>query len=282
VVSKGQTAHDKLLAEWFWTDRWAGSSAFLLPMEPRGVYREMLTQSWRRGARLPNDHQAICRAIGATAEEWARSWPLIAPYWRVEGGYLVNDTQLDVYNEAKARAEGASDRGRKGAAARYQQRHAGAQVSAQAPAQASTQAPARAPLGISPPSPSPSPSPIMRRPEKDQAAAAAATRPQSPRPVDARSNHPVFKGQRFTIFDWQLEDLMRLLGPHSADFDLHQWFYDLDTATGVVLPATREERWAWLQRALVTEARRRGLPVASAEPSADDVLARIIKAGPSR
>ena len=36
-----------LRAEWFWTDRWMGSSAFLLPMEARGLYREMLTP--RRG-----------------------------------------------------------------------------------------------------------------------------------------------------------------------------------------------------------------------------------------
>jgi hypothetical protein len=33
----------KLLAEWFWIDRWNGSTGFLLPMEARGVYREMLT-----------------------------------------------------------------------------------------------------------------------------------------------------------------------------------------------------------------------------------------------
>jgi uncharacterized protein YdaU (DUF1376 family) len=87
----------KLLAEWFWTDRWIGSSGFLLPMEARGVYREMLTQSWRRGAKLPNDFEAIRRAIGATPAEWRRTWPKVAGFWRVEGDNLVNDTQLAVY-----------------------------------------------------------------------------------------------------------------------------------------------------------------------------------------
>jgi uncharacterized protein YdaU (DUF1376 family) len=74
-----------MLAEWFWTDRWMGSSAFLIAIEPRGLYREMLTQAWRRGAKLPNDHEQIRRAVGATEAEWSRCWPLIERFWRVEG-----------------------------------------------------------------------------------------------------------------------------------------------------------------------------------------------------
>jgi len=145
---------DKLLAEWFWTDRWMGSSAFLLPMEPRGVYREMLTQAWRRGGRLPNDHEAIQRAIGATCQEWGRAWPLIARYWRVDGAHLVNDTQLEIYKASRAASERASERGRRGAAAkaRVAQAHARAQpehmleeqppAPGPAPGPAPTQAPA--------------------------------------------------------------------------------------------------------------------------------------------
>ncbi len=79
----------KLLAEWFWVDRWSGSSAFLLPMEARGLYREMLSQAWRRGGRLPNDPEAIQRAVGCTAVEWERSWPKIRGYLREDGDSLV-------------------------------------------------------------------------------------------------------------------------------------------------------------------------------------------------
>lgn len=111
---------DKLLAEWFWTDRWMGSTGFLLPMEARGVYREMLTQAWRRGAWLPNNHEAIRRAIGATEKEFSRAWLLVERYWRVDGDRLVNDTQLAIYAEAKAAAENASRRGRAGGHARAQ------------------------------------------------------------------------------------------------------------------------------------------------------------------
>ena len=108
----------KLLAEWFWTDRWIGSSGFLLPMEARGVYREMLTQSWRRGAKLPNDHEAIRRAIGATPGEWRRSWPKVAGFWRVDGDDLVNDTQLAIYRDAETRSIRASEHSSRAARAK--------------------------------------------------------------------------------------------------------------------------------------------------------------------
>ena len=101
---------EKLMAEWFWTDRWMGSRAFLLPLEARGLYREMLTQAWRRGGLLPNDPEAIRRATGATKGEWRRAWPLVKPFWRVEGNCLINDTQREVYRMAKVRAEAAPRR----------------------------------------------------------------------------------------------------------------------------------------------------------------------------
>jgi uncharacterized protein YdaU (DUF1376 family) len=112
-------ALDKLLAEWFWTDRWNGSSAFGLPLEARGLYREMLTQAWRRGAQLPNDHEMIRRLVGATSKEWKRSWPLVTRFWRVEGGSLVNETQVQIYATAKARADESARHAQKAARARW-------------------------------------------------------------------------------------------------------------------------------------------------------------------
>lgn len=111
---------DKMLAEWFWTDRWTGSRGFALPIEARGLYREMLTQSWRRGASLPNDHETIRRVTGTTEKEWARCWPLVEPFWHEnDSGELVNDTQLEVYAEAKRRASIAQARAQAGAQARW-------------------------------------------------------------------------------------------------------------------------------------------------------------------
>lgn len=96
-----------------------GSSAFLLPIAYRGLYREMLTAAWRRHCRLPNDPEAIQRAIGCTSAEWRKLWPRVQPFWRVDGAFLVNDTQLEIYAEAKRREALASARGKKGANARW-------------------------------------------------------------------------------------------------------------------------------------------------------------------
>jgi hypothetical protein len=124
ICLESAAVKDKLIAEWFWTDRWTGSSAFLLPLEARGLYREMLTQAWRRGARLPANPDTIKRAIAATDLEWTRTWPLVAPYWRLtDGGVLVNDTQVTIYEQAHARFLKASTRGTHGALRRWGNGH---------------------------------------------------------------------------------------------------------------------------------------------------------------
>jgi uncharacterized protein YdaU (DUF1376 family) len=110
---------NRLLAEWFWTDRWMGSSGFLLPMEPRGLYREMLTQAWLRGGFLPNDQEAIRRAVGATEKEWSRCWPKVKRYWREDGDTLVNDTQVEVMTNARAASGRAREHAQKAARARH-------------------------------------------------------------------------------------------------------------------------------------------------------------------
>lgn len=129
-------ATEKLLAEWFWIDRWMGSSAFGLNLESRGLYREMLTQAWRRGAWLPNDHDQIRRFVGVTSSEWKRTWKFVERFWRVDGDRLVNDTQLEVYSDACGRQQRASDRGVAGANARHKKHLSDAQASTQASAQA--------------------------------------------------------------------------------------------------------------------------------------------------
>lgn len=164
---------EKMRAEWFWTDKWTGSSGFLLPMHARGLYREMMTQAWARAAEsegaitfpcLPNDHEAIRRACACTEREWKKAWPLVSRYWRADGANLVNDTQLAVYAEALARAMEASDRGRNAAERRWSKAaldaaaHAGAHARARSRASAGAMPPHM--LGECPPSPSPLTTPI--------------------------------------------------------------------------------------------------------------------------
>lgn len=151
-------AEEKLYAEWFVVDKYDGSSAALLNMECQGVYRLMLSQAWRRGARLPNDHEAIQRAIRCTGKEWARCWPKLERYWRVEGDYLVNDTQLEIYAAALAAKDGAHARAKAAAEQRWANERARAQAPAGAHAQASAQALPEHSPGIARSSSSPSPS----------------------------------------------------------------------------------------------------------------------------
>jgi uncharacterized protein YdaU (DUF1376 family) len=109
----------RLTAEWFWVDRWSSSRGFLLPLAARGLYREMLTQAWRRGGSLPRVEKEIRRAVGVTSDEWRRYWPLVKPFWRVEGDRLVNDTQQEIYAEAERRAAFHRERATKAARARW-------------------------------------------------------------------------------------------------------------------------------------------------------------------
>src|SRR6185503_14704141 len=76
---------------------------------------------------------------------------------------------------------------------------------------------------------------------------------------DARSKRPIFTGQRLTVFEWMLDNLTRMLGPHTEAFDLHSWFFELDEQAmkhGLVIPA--RDGGAWLERQTLAEAKRRG------------------------
>lgn len=114
------------------------------------------------------------------------------------------------------------------------------------------------------------------RNEEERACAAPVLIQGPPAAMNARSNHPVFKGQQLLVFDWMLEDLQMVLGAHADAFDLHAWFYELDAkvmAAGVVLP--QRDKGAWLQAETVKEAMRRGLPVVVPEPVRNERQVRL-------
>ncbi len=123
-------AEPKLRAEWFWTDRWFASSACCLPIDARGLYRELLTRSWSLGGKLPNNPQMLMRLAGVTEEEWRRCWPLVAPYWNERDGHLTNETQLEVMADARKRQQVRTERAKKAAQARWGQCSSNAQASA--------------------------------------------------------------------------------------------------------------------------------------------------------
>lgn len=168
---------DKLRAEWFWGDRWALSSAKALSIAHRGLYREMLTAAWLLGAKLPKDHADIRRLVGVELKEWNALWPKVSPYWRVDGDFLVNDTQLEIYAEAQRRAEAASSRGKAGADAKWKRQRS--QGNAEADAQGNAQGDAQASPAQSPQSQSLIRSSVPAGPQTD-APALAPERPWHP------------------------------------------------------------------------------------------------------
>jgi hypothetical protein len=82
-------------------------------------------------------------------------------------------------------------------------------------------------------------------------------------PTNARSKRPIFTSSRFVVFEWQFDDLRRLLGPSFDAFDIHEWFFELSKkadAAALVIP--QRDGGKWLQEQTMAEAVRRGLPVA--------------------
>lgn len=255
-------APSKPLAEWFWVDRWTGSSAFALPLEARGLYREMLTQAWRRSATLPNDHEKIRRLTGCTMPEWKRAWPQIEHYWRVDGEHLVNDTQADIYREAMAIKSIRSEAGQAGNKKRWGDGKTIANGIANGIAKPIANDVAN---GIA------KASPLSLTPE-------VSSKPLSPLPpssqINGRSKRPIFVGNRLKVFEWQLDDLLEMLGKHADSFKLDMWFQALDrrlVESGEVLP--KRDGGAWLTAQTMVEVRRRGLPIAGEKAAEEDPYA---------
>lgn len=114
------TSDPTINRECFYTDRWRGSRAFMLPLELRGLYRELLTAAWHECASLPADLDEVrSKIVLVSEEEWARTWPTIARYWQLVDGRLVNLQQQAIYAEAQARYAHLSALGRAGARKRW-------------------------------------------------------------------------------------------------------------------------------------------------------------------
>jgi hypothetical protein len=103
------------------------------------------------------------------------------------------------------------------------------------------------------------------------ASSLAQVRPASPQsgPPTAQRKRPIFTGQRLVVFEWQVDDLTRMLGDHTDGFDLRAWFDALDQqACDSCLVIPQRDSGVWLQAQTLQEAQRRGLPIAVAPTTA--------------
>jgi hypothetical protein len=88
----------QLRAVWWWIDRWRASVAYrTLTLEAQGLHRELVTAAMRRGGRLPNSPDILRRVAGCAADEWKRSWPVVARFWRAEADWLLPGPEVRLY-----------------------------------------------------------------------------------------------------------------------------------------------------------------------------------------
>jgi uncharacterized protein YdaU (DUF1376 family) len=241
---------DKLLAEWFWIDRWMGSSAFLLPLEARGLYREMLSQAWRRRATLPASHEAIRRAVGCSEKEWKRAWPSIARFWVADGDTLYNETQRTVYADCMARAESLSERGRKGglrsgANRKPKSNSSSTQVEATRQAVGQADGQANGQLAGKPPDPSPEPEPPPKNGGGVRAVGVGLIRSSVDRGKALRFN--AFAGSRLDVPHKIHGDFVRALGGDNPDGVLKAWYAELDAEVEMTRESFQPDIWKWLE-----------------------------------
>jgi hypothetical protein len=77
----------------------------------------------------------------------------------------------------------------------------------------------------------------------------------------------LFRGQKFTVFQWQHEVLTRMLAPHEMVFDLPAWYLALDAQClrdGCLVPQF-DDTSRWLYEQTRDEAIRRGYAMAETE-----------------
>ena len=149
----------KLRAEWFWVERWMTSRAWELPLEARGLYREMLSQAWVRGGRLPASPAVVQRLCGVTTDEWERCWPLVRGFWKTNGDTIYNPTQQEVMADSMERKEAAKALGKRRAATAKRGKGGRFAPTSGGPSGGVSERSSAGPANHQPPSPSLSPSP---------------------------------------------------------------------------------------------------------------------------
>ena len=109
----------KRLAAWWWIDRWRKSTAYTdMTLAEQGAYRNLLDELWLRGGVLPNDERILAKVCGDPFE-----WPkvrksVLARFQLTEDGWR-NDTHDEVSRGAGDFRGSQSEKGRKGAQARW-------------------------------------------------------------------------------------------------------------------------------------------------------------------
>ncbi len=86
--------------------------------DARGVYVDMLAFSWKEVG-LPAKLSVLSRVIGQPESTLRKLWPQIKGAWQKDGNRIYNPRQEEQRAEARAHFKAQSERGKKGAQARW-------------------------------------------------------------------------------------------------------------------------------------------------------------------
>lgn len=110
----------KMLALWWWIDRWRKSTAFTdMTLEEQGAYRNLLDEATLRGGVLPDDERILAKASGDATRWRVVRAAVMARFDRIEGGWqnltlneVLHQSNRRRVNQARYRARLAADNGR--------------------------------------------------------------------------------------------------------------------------------------------------------------------------
>jgi uncharacterized protein YdaU (DUF1376 family) len=235
------------------------ANVIVMSLQERGAYITLMCVCWQQGT-LPASVEHLARLCGCPLVAFRRIWPAVSPCFRTmaNGERLMHPRLEKERKKQRAFHRRQSDNGRQGGRPRKPTESQNKPVGFSGETQPQSQTePKKSSSVFSLPSSS------------------SDFRQKQPLPPNARSKRPIYQSDRFVVFDWQFDDLSKMLGPHFEAFGLDEFFDALSQqsrASGLVIP--KAEAWPWLQAQILTEAQRRGLPMASAEPPAVDRKAR--------
>lgn len=237
---------------YFNVSKWRGSRAVgRMSFSERGVYLEMMLEQWEKQS-IADDVEVVAESIAVTdaqAAEVVAAWPAVRRKFvtsKHSPGRIYNVELEHTRRDQRAYYKTKELAGRAGGKASAAKRRSNKDLVLNDRVAVLEQC-----------------STVVNRIEKNGIEQNGIE--LAPPRIDARSKRPIYQSDRFVVFEWQFDDLGRMLGSHLDNFDLHAFFDSLSQQSrtqGLVIP--REDAWVWLQAQVKSEAKRRGLPMAGA------------------
>jgi uncharacterized protein YdaU (DUF1376 family) len=231
-------------------------NVIVMSMQERGIYITLICHAWQ--SPLPSDVAQLARICGTPLTSFRKLWPALAVCFRPhpENPAVLIHPRLERERAKQVEyRQKQSDRGKASGAARRKPHEPDANAGS---------IPVEPNVNAGSTTVQPRPVELLSSLQSSSSLVLSQT-PSGAAVVDHRSKRPIFKGQRFVVFEWMLDDLTRMLGTHANAFDLHSWFFALDQMAedaGIVVP--QRDGGRWLQERTQEEALKRGLPLAVA------------------